>query len=176
MNHIIETQGLTATLTELVLPMGLTVDRFDVELGPTRVETSPVRILPAAAAFVDAEVSAANVAAFLSKKAPGGLSKFKVSCSKGLVTVEAKAKMLVEIPVLAVVTLEIVDGHKVMARLKKAEVMGGGASGLVEGMMDKINPILDTHEFPLPITLTEIEADNDMVVLHGEVMPPEDLA
>lgn len=176
MSQTIETQGLTATLTELVLPIGLTVDRFDIELGPTRVETSPLRILPAAAAFVDAEVSAASVAAFLNKKAPGGLSKFKVSCKDGLVTVDAKAKMLVEIPVSAIVTLEIVDGHKVMARLKSAEVMGGGASGLVDGMMDKINPILNTHDFPLPITLTEIEADNNMVTLHGEVMPPEDMS
>ncbi|MBX3115189.1 MAG: LmeA family phospholipid-binding protein [Fimbriimonadaceae bacterium] len=162
--------SLEAKFGRIELEFGLVVESFEVYGGESAADLNPFALYLKQPGTAKAVVTEQAIANLLTKQAPGGLKDFQVSISGGLIYVEAKAQIVVTIPVKAVCTLEIEDGKRLMVRLKQVDVMGGGAKNLVEGQLAKINPIFDAGDLPIDVRLETVEADAGQVVLHGIVV------
>lgn len=158
--------GITAEIQSLVLDIGLQIDSLKFEGGRINIGGDPPVTLEDRAAF-GAMISQNSVASFLHKQAPGGLSGFKVQIEKGEMIVHAQATILLPIPVKAICTLEIVDKRQIFVKLKQASVIGGGAKSLVEGQLNKINPILDVAEMPFEAELESIRLEDSFITVMG---------
>lgn len=168
----IELSSLQATLSRLVLPDAPLIDEVRFTSGPAQIATDPFALAMASPASATVKVSEASLAAFLEAKKPAGLTGFRVQISGGLIKVEAKAKVIFEIPVKADCTLEIVAGTELHVRLVSVEVAGGPARALVESAISKQNPILKTTDLPFPLKMTRVVLESGFVSIDGEALPP----
>lgn len=169
MDKRLDLGGLTANLTDVRLPVGLVLDSLELQTGAAKLEADPWKLALAQDGKVRARVSAANVAAYLESLRPGGLSEFRVALSDGLATIDAKARMIVEIPARAVCRLVIVEGRRLEVELVDVDVLGVAAEGLVRNQLDKVNPILDVKDFPIPMRLEKVTLTDGSVWLDGSV-------
>lgn len=166
---------LHAIAEGLVLPNGMKVDRLTLELGPATCITKPLSFRLPQPGSVEVLLTAFSVAAFLEEMAPGGLRQFSVTCENDVITVNAIARILLEVPVTAVCRLDIVDGKELWVRLETAQVVGGDAKKLVSGQLDRINPIFSTDELPFPMTMDRVSVRDGAVYLNGTASFPSDL-
>ncbi|HVL37858.1 MAG TPA: LmeA family phospholipid-binding protein [Fimbriimonadaceae bacterium] len=163
-----------ATVRKLATPMGLVVDEVRLRASAeTAITTKPFAVTLEKPATLEARISEQGLAAFLNAQSPGGLKDFQVQLSDGKVTASASARMLIEIRATAVCTLKIVDGRQIWVELQQVEVFGGiNAKGLVEGQLEKVNPVLDVSDLPLRVILTGVAIDSGYVIVYGEALPP----
>lgn len=162
--------SLEAKFGRIELEFGLVVESFEVSADGGSADLNPFALHLNQPGVAKAVVTEQAISDLLTKQAPGGLKDFQVSISGGLIYVEAKAQIVVSIPVKAVCTLEIEDGKRLMVRLKQVDVMGGGPKHLVESQLAKINPIFDAGDLPIDVRLETVEADAGLVVLRGIVV------
>lgn len=167
----VEVGHLVAVLKKLKLPFGLVVDEVRIDAENAVVQKEPFIIHMPEPGEVEAEVSDVELAKFLNKQSPGGLSGFEVKLRDNKVHVLAKMKMILEVPVTAICTLRIVNERKVYVDLESVEVMGMGSKSLVEGQLEKINPVLDVAEFPIDLRLHTVTINEGRVVLTGKALP-----
>ncbi len=153
------------------LPFGLELDRVAVSGHGVGIQREPFAIEVEEPGTLEATVTDLGLQAFLEKKAAGGLRDFFVQLSEGEVHVHATARMIVEIRAVAICTLDIVDGTQLFVRLKKVDVLGVGARGLVQKHLDEINPVLDVADLPVSATLTAVEVGGGKIVIRGTVAP-----
>lgn len=162
--------GIDARFNNIELEFGLVVESFEVKSGEARADLDPFRLNldePGTARAVVTEKAIGNL---LTKQAPGGMKDFSVKISGGYIYVEAKAQIIVTIPVKAVCTLEIEDEKRLMVRLESVDVMGGGPKNLIESQLAKINPIFDAGDLPIDVRLESVEVDAGRVVVLGRVI------
>lgn len=160
---------IDASFVDIELDFGLKVDSFKVMGQGAQILVKTGQLILPNPGTVEAVVSEASVAALLARKAPGGLKDFEVKIGGGLIEVNAKAQIVVSIPIKARCTLEIDQGKRLLVRLKEVDVMGGAARNLVESQMDKINPIFDAGDLPIDVELTSVDCDHGRIVIHGQV-------
>ena len=86
----LETSALLAT--NVVLPMGMTLDEVEIQTGAVGATMKPFSLKLANPAALTVRISGANIAAFLEKESPGGLKGFVVGLVDGFVNVEATAR------------------------------------------------------------------------------------
>ncbi len=151
---------------------GLVVDELEIQAGACEIKTEPFVLGLDQAAEATAVISAASVKHVLEAKSPGSLRDFEVEIEGGIVTVACKATLVVQIPVKVTAKLEIVDATKVFVRVQHVDVLGGPAKNLVEGQIEKLNPIFDTTEFPFGLVLESVACEQGKVVLSGSVNWP----
>lgn len=173
MSMRIELQSIEAVLKGLVLPDAPMLDEARITAAQSSLSQDPFKLTTAKPAKAVVLVSQASLAAFLEKKKPGGLSGFQVEVGGGVIRVQAKARVIIEIPVKAECTLDIVGGTELHVRLKSVDVAGGPAKALVESAINKQNPILKTSELPFPLTMTSAVLDGGYVRIEGEALPPQ---
>ena len=166
----VSADALSAEFHGLVLPMGLRVDRLQLAAGSTRVEADPFALKLDRPGAVQATLKLADVAAFLDAKAPGNLKDFRLYEHDGDLKVTAKAPFLVPIPVEALCRLEIVQQNQLHVRLISVQVMGGQAKGMVEGILEKQNPILDAADLPVNIIFRSVEVQGETIIVKGDVL------
>lgn len=158
--------SVAAFIQGLTLPMGLVVDEVEIQAKDAYIIPQPFKLDLAAPAELTARISAASVADFLSKKAPGNLKNFEVSIRSGSMDVSATAKILFEVTVKATCHLEIRnEGKELHVVLDDVDVLGVGARTLVQQQIDAINPIVTTADLPLEATLREVTLDGGLVTL-----------
>ena len=162
--------AIDARFENIELDFGLVVESFEVKGKGATAGMNPFALQLPEPGSAKAVVTEAAIGNLLKKQAPAGMRDFVVSISGGLIYVEAKAQIVVTIPVKAVCTLEIEAGKRLMVRLKSVDVMGGAAKNLVENQLSKINPIFDAGDLPLDIRLDSVEADAGRVVVLGTVV------
>ena len=167
----VEVAVLSARLNGFRLPMGLVISLVEVQGKGLFIQKRPFVIRLSEPGSFEAHVTDADLADFLNGKSPGGLKGFKVSSSKGVLTIEAVKSMLVEVPVKATCHLRIHQGQQLFVELESVEVMGAGAKNLVKSQLDKINPVLDMAEFPVDGSLLSVNSDAGVTILRGEVAP-----
>ncbi len=172
-NHIIDVGHVSATFRDLVLPMGLRVDNVKVTGEGLHFETEPFQASVRQPGTFEVFVSEAALGEFLNKKAPGNVKKFRVTAVNGKLDVQASVVMLIELPATAICTLKIVDKRYLYVELESVNVMGAGATSLVQSQLEKINPILDVEEFPVRASLDHVEIVEGGVRLLGTVAPPQ---
>lgn len=155
-------------LQDVALPMGLSLNALTLTGAKLHLENDPFNIQMPAPGKLQALVLQENLAAFLNKQAPGGLKDFKVELKDGKIHVQATMMIM---KAAAVCSLRIQDGAALYVDLEKVDVMGVGATNLVQSQLDKINPVIETKDLPVRARLTDYEISNGQLVLHGEIYP-----
>ena len=166
----VSADALSAEFHGLLLPMGLRVDRLQLAAGATRLEADPFAVQLARPGAVQATLKLQDVASFLDAKAPGNLKDFRLYEHDGDLKVTAKAPFVVPIPVEALCRLEIVNQKQLHVKLLSVQVMGGQAKGMVEGILEKQNPILDAADLPVDIVFRSVEIRGDQIIVKGDVL------
>ena len=156
---------------DILLPMGLNVANVDVQGFGATVVDKPFALELVQPGTMKADVEEADLAAFLEKISPGGLHEFSIRAADGKLHVKAKKTVIVDLKVSATATLRIVDGKRLWIDVESVDVMGAGAKNLVQGPIDKINPVLDAADLPVDAVLTSVEVADGRVTLYGTVSP-----
>lgn len=165
--------SFNATCRGLVLPNGLTIDELRMESGGTTIEHKNFVVTMDRPAKITAFLGEASLAAFLEKEAPGGLKGFLVQLKDGVLHVDAKLKMMLEVPVHVQASLVIKDQKELHLELHKVDVAGGPAKALVQGHIEKENPLFEADDLPLPVKLLRVKIHGGFITLEGEALPPE---
>jgi hypothetical protein len=165
-------QSLEAKAFGIILPMGLRVDEVQLTSGPARAETDPFRLFLDQPGRILAIIEETSVAEYLNELAPGGLKGFTVACADEVIRINAIAKILFEVAVEAELTLVVEDERRLMVVLQSAEVKGADARKLVEGQLDRINPIFDVKDFPVPMRIERVEVRDQAIWVHGLAYAP----
>jgi hypothetical protein len=167
MEKRIEFDYLSAMMQGVVLPQGPKLDQLIISSPAAEISLKPFELKLEQAAEVEARVSEASLAEFLDDMAPAGLYGFEAKCADGQIKIRAKAKFIVEIPVEAVCTLRIEGGRNLHVDLVSVNVLGGGATSLVEEQIKKVNPILKGEDIPFDFEMDTVEITDGMVVIKG---------
>ncbi|HVT13142.1 MAG TPA: LmeA family phospholipid-binding protein [Fimbriimonadaceae bacterium] len=163
---------LAARLLAVTLPMGLTLDEIVIQGENVHIEKDPFQISLPTPGSMEVRISDTSLAAFLDRRAPGGLSEFRVRFADGLIHVEAKASIIISVNVGAVCRLRIEDGTKLFVELVRMESIGGsGAHNLVQRQLDGINPVIDVKDLPVNAMLDSVETEGSWLVLKGSIAP-----
>ncbi len=164
-----------ATFRNIALSIGLVIESVVIQASTAHIETKPIKFNLPQPADVVVTVTQEAIQDHLEQMSPGGLRNFRVALIDGQVLVEAKAKVIVEISAKAVCTLRIVDGKALYVDLQDVDVFGGSAKKLVEGQLEKVNPILDAKDLPLDLTMNDVKVGDGKVVIYGTALPPQSL-
>ncbi|RYG98614.1 MAG: DUF2993 domain-containing protein [Alphaproteobacteria bacterium] len=173
--HAVPIETCDIRLTGLILPMGLRVESVMVTgRSLTAMDASPwIRMTEPAELVVT--VAADDIAQFLEKKGPGGLSRFHIETEDGILRVHAVKRILFEVKAVALCRLRIVEGREIHVDLQSVEVAGGASiTELVRSQIGEINPLLDVSELGLPLDMTLVSAtpENGKIVVRGRATAP----
>ena len=160
-----------ATFRNLKTPIGLVIDEARLTGVNTVVQMDPLRIEMLEPGTIEAKIGEQALAVFLEQKAPGGMRGFEIALKAGKVYVQASITMIIPMKVSAVCSLRIQDERQIFVDLGSVDVMGVGATGLVEGHIARINPVLDVADLPINVRLKTIEVVDGKVVVKGEAKP-----
>lgn len=156
------------------LPNGLVLESMGLRASGGRVGVSPFEIAALESSSWQCAITESALADFLNELKPGGLHSFEVLASDGKIAVTATARVLVEIRATALCTLMIEDNSKVHVLLESVSVPM--AHNLVEKQLTKLNPIIDTKDFPIHVSLDDIQVQDQRIhaegtLIAGQVMP-----
>lgn len=166
----VHVEAFGARLGRVTLPMGLVLDRLSISASNAEINTDPFEVRLDKWGSLEAELTSADLAAFLNHKAPANVRDFEVRVLDGFIEVTATAKVIVELRVTAICSLRIHDQRKLVVHLERVEGVPM-AHGMIQGQLDQINPVLDVSTLPLEIELDAIEADQDTVRVLGRARP-----
>lgn len=166
----VHVEAFGARFGRVRLPMGLVIDRLSITGSQAEIVLDPFQLKHEAWGELEAELTSADLADFLNFKAPANVRDFEVQVTDGRIEVKATAKVIVELRVTAICTLEIRELKKLFVVLERVEGVPM-AHGMIQGQLDQINPVLDVSSLPLDIELDRIEADNNVVRLFGRARP-----
>jgi hypothetical protein len=155
-------------LQDVALSMGLVINAITLHATNLHLEKEPFKVSAPEPGSLEALVLEDNLAAFLTKQAPGGLRDFQVQLKDGKIHVQASVMIM---KVVAVCTLRIQDGAALYVDLESVDVMGVGAKNMVQSQLDKINPVLNADELPIKATLTDYEISDGRLVIRGQITP-----
>jgi hypothetical protein len=155
-------------LQDVELPMGLSLNALTLTGKNLHLENEPFGIEMPAPGKLRALVLQENLAAFLNKQAPGGLKDFKVELTEGKIHVQATMMIM---KAVAVCNLRIHNGEALFVDLERVDVMGVGATNLVQNQLDKINPVIEVKDLPVKARLTDFDISKGQLVLYGEIYP-----
>lgn len=160
----------STVLEGLALPFGLTIDSLELHGAGIEVDPEPFAIRTREPAAFEAHIGPASLAAFLERENPGGLYDFDVQARDERLHVQANLRMLVEMRVAVVCALEIEAGTRLIVRAEDVDVMGIGARGLVQGQLEKLNPLFDASQLPFGLRFESVEII-DRILLRGTAQP-----
>jgi hypothetical protein len=152
--------------------MGLNVDSVKISAEGLQFETDPFVATVRQPGTFEVFVGDDSLCRFIEKKAPSNLRNIKVQSAQGRLNVRASVVMLIELPATGVCTLRIVNNRYLYVDLESVNVMGAGATSLVQSQIEKLNPILDVEEFPVRATLDQVDIVEGGVRILGTVAPP----
>lgn len=151
--------------------LGLVLSTVHVQGSNVIVSREPAGVEMLEPGQVEVKIDEQALKVYLDEQAPGGLRNFEVEIEGGKMRLHATLVMLVPIKAAAVCTLRIVDGRQIFVDLASVEVFGVGATGLVEGHLAKINPVLDVKDIPLDVKLDSVDLEDGYVLVRGTARP-----
>jgi hypothetical protein len=171
-NETLDVGNFDVRLADVVLPIGLSLDTVVLTGRALHVESKPFKAVSPQPGNLRVTVGEKSLAAFLEKQAPGGLRDFSVRLKDGRLYIEATKNVIIDVRAKAVCTLRIVNGREVFVDLESVDVMGAGVKNLVQTQLEKLNPVLDTRDFPVEAELDSVTADEGHLIVLGRVSPP----
>ena len=166
MSHAIPIQHAQIDLSGMVLPNGLLVERISVAGRDVQIQPKPLDLILSAPGTLSAELTEGELARFISGQLPAAVRDVEVQCIGGRLQVAAIAKVVFEIRAIAMCRLEIVHGRFIYVRLESVEP-GGPVGSLIESQIDRINPVFDAADLPLPVTLQSVSSEAGRLTVSG---------
>ncbi|MDR3689003.1 MAG: LmeA family phospholipid-binding protein [Fimbriimonas sp.] len=170
--HVFDIGRFEANLAGVMLPMGLRLEKVILSGGNLKVVGNPFSAELDEPGRLEVNVSEADLADFLNRMSPAGLKNVSVEAKNGLLHIRATKTVLIEVKANVTCSLRIVEGTKLFVDIQTVDVMGVGTKQLMQTQIDKINPVIDTLDFPVPSRLEEVEIVNGMIRVRGRVSPP----
>ena len=170
-NLAVDIGRFDATLYALILPMGLRVERVNLTGSNLTVVHEPFSASVEEPGRLEVFVAEKDMADFLNQTSPAGLKNVTVEAKEGMLHIRATKTVLIEIKAYVVCSLRIVESTKLFVDIQSVDVMGVGTKQLMQTQIDKINPIIDTRDFPVKATLDTIEVTKGGILLRGRVSP-----
>ena len=167
----IEIGQFDATLRGLILPMGLRVDSVKIFGRDLTISHDPFSSKSDEKGKLEVFVSEGDLTAFLAKMPQTGLKNVSVEAKDGSLHIRATKTMIIDVKAYAVCSIRIADGSKLFVDLESVEVMGVGPKQLIQSQLDKINPVLDTADFPIKATMDSVEVAQGGILLRGWLDP-----
>lgn len=170
--RILEVGSFDINLRGLVLPMGLRIESVKITGFDLRCTYSPVSVVAEEPGELQVFVSEKDLTEFLSTMSSAGLKNVSVEARDGALHIRAVKTMLIDMKAYAVCSLRIVEGKRLFVDLESVEIMGVGPKQLIQNQLDKINPVVDADDFPIPATMDTVEITRGGILLRGRVEPP----
>lgn len=164
-----ELGSLELRLKQLTLSIGLVLDEVLITGKGARVSVDPFAVHLDEPGRAIVRISKESIESYLESMNPGGASGFSVRAEGGRLYIQAVAKILVEIRLNLLCSLESDGGKRLDLVIEEGDPVA--AKKMIEGQLDKINPILDLSDLPFDLTIEEIVIDDGWVVLRGSVQP-----
>lgn len=164
-----ELDSLELRLKRVSLPIGLVLDEVLISGKGARVSTDPFAVHLDEPGRVVVKIHEGSIERFLERLQLGGASDFSVQATGGRLHIQTSVRVLVEIRVNVLCSLESEGGKRLDIVIEDGEP--AAAKRMLESQIDKINPILDLSELPLDMTIEEIVIDEGWVELRGTVQP-----
>jgi len=168
-SRTLEIQSFDANLRGLILPMGLRVDSVKVSGFGLKCSYKPFEATSDEPGNLEVFVSEKDLAEFLNKMSPAGLKNVSVEAKGGTLHIRATKTVLIDVKAYAICSLRIADGKKLFVDLESIDIMGAGPKQLIQSQLDKINPIVDTADFPMDATLVTVEVAQGGVLVRGRI-------
>lgn len=157
----------------LMLPIGLRVDKFSLDIGKSAAVIKPFSLGMQEPARFEATIGQESVAEFLEKKGLGGLKDFVVKADDGVVVIEATAKIIVELRVAVTCTLRVENETKLFVDLESVSVPGPMARNMVEKQLAKANPIFDLAEVAPTVKMHSVTPESGHILVQGTADWPQ---
>ena len=161
-----------ANLFGIILPMGLRVERVHITGADATVIHEPFSATLEDPGRLEVFVKQEDIAGFLNQTAPAGLKNVTVEAMAGFLHVRATKTVIIDVKAYVVCSLRIVGESKLFVDLESVDVMGVGTKQLMQSQIDKINPIIDTTDFPVASKLETVEVVEGGILLRGRISPP----
>jgi|GEM_PF-1258755 len=169
----IHVQAFDAVLNGVDLPMGLRVERLSIKAANVQIVPEPLKIRPEHPGLLEVFVSETDLADFLNRSAPAGMKQVSVVAQDGTLHIRATKNVVIDVRIYVVCALRIVERSQVYIDLESADLMGVGTKQLMQSQIDKINPVINCLDFPVPCELETVEVIPGGILLKGHVSPPE---
>lgn len=167
----LEIGSFEAVLTGLVLPMGLRVESVKLSGIGLKCSYEPFSATADVPGKLEVFVAEQDLADFLNKMSPAGLKNVSVEARGGTLHIRATKTVLIDVKAYAICSLRIVEGKRLFVDLESIDIMGAGPKQLIQSQLDKINPVLDTADFPVNATLDTVEVAKGGILLLGRIEP-----
>ena len=169
----LEVSRFDVNLRGLVLPMGLRIESVTMAGFDVRCTYSPISVTAEEPGELQVFVSERDLSQFLNSMGSVGLKNVSVEARDGALHIRATKTVLIDMKAYAVCSLRIVDGKRLFVDLESVEIMGVGPKHLIQSQLDKINPVVDMDDFPIPATMDTVEISQGGILLRGRVEPPQ---
>jgi hypothetical protein len=163
---------LQLDISGLMLDTGLLIDTVRLTGGGMTYDAETTRLSLPVAASLTAQISSASVAKFVAANPQDEIKDLDVLLGEGRVIVRCKIQRVVSVNVQATGELVAVDGTKVEFRPTEVRAAGFGLpGGLVEGVLEQINPLVDLSDLPFPVNITGIRIDPAGITIEASAGP-----
>ena len=169
----IQVQEVEAVFRGVTLPMGLRVEKVTIRATNIEASHDPLTIRPEQPGHLEVFVSEVDLADFLNRSGPVGMKNVSVQAHEGTLHIRATKTVVIDVRIYVVCALRIVERSKVYIDLESADLMGVGTKQLMQTQIDKINPVIDCKDFPIPSELESVEVIQGGILMKGRVSPPE---
>lgn len=165
MAHKISFDHISLSSQGLVLPMGLRVATLDLSIDQGSVDGDTRTYRWQGEAPASARIDEKDLADFLTPRLPDSLKNVSVRCGDGVIQINAEAKIVFTVQVKVYCRLEIQANTQLVVKVHSVEP--GIAESLVEGQVEKMNPVFQASDLPVPIQLSSVEVRDGSIFLDG---------
>ena len=167
----LEIGSFDAVLRGVILPMGLRIQTVKVSGNGLQCTHHPFAVTAQDPGALEVFLAETDLADFLNATSPAGLKGVSVEAKQGALHIKGTKTVLIDVKVYAVCALRIVDSTKLFVDLESIDIFGSGPKQLIQSQLDKINPVLDTADFPISAKLDSVEITQGGILLRGWVEP-----
>lgn len=160
MSEVVTAEAVQAQVSGLSLPMGLVIDRLEAVSGVFRIDPSEHR-LDASPVEVVATISTMSLQRFLESQLPGFVTLSEIQFENQEIVVQAKAKVVFEVPFTAKFKLRIEEGREIWIETTYVD-KPVPIKGVLDSQLAQMNPIFKVSDLPLPCALNSVDIEGDI--------------
>lgn len=161
--------GLQLHIQRLSLPDVPVIDRIAFSGGEAKYDESAMAIDTTTPYQVTAEISEADLCAFVRTKMPDRMRLRDLRITPSGIEFTAEAVIIVPIPIRLLLRLETVDGNELRVVADDVNVLGAGPKNIVQNQLSQLNPILRTSDLPVPVKFDSADHADAKVIIKGSV-------
>ena len=170
--RVLEVASFDAHLRGLILPMGLRIDSVKISGDHLKCGYKPLEVEADQPGTMEVFVSDTDLASFLNAMPGLGLKNVTVEAKDGALHLKATKTVLIEMKAHVVCSLKIENRRQLFVQLESVDIMGVGPKQLIQAQLDKINPVVDVADFPIPANLESVQIVSGGIFVKGTIESP----